>query len=145
MKILLGKQGRESIYLTKHTWDCEWYWGMGYLGNATMHFHMDSIIERETDVNVIFTETKISQRDWWIVRDLFIQAYALKRAAEVYRHGGHQTSAVGITNCIRQPDIADKLNADLKIVLDTVWNFLTRQLIPCEYVQIDLCDEYDLV
>ena len=123
IKLLLGKQGRESIFLTKHQWDCGWYWGFGYIGNHKHHFHIDSLISSETDVSKIFTQTTISQSSWWIIRDLFIQAYALKAAAAVYRHGGHQTTVCGITDLIKSSDMESKTNADLLIVLDRVWEF----------------------
>ena len=123
MKLLLGKQGHESIFLTKHQWDCGWYWGFGYIGNHNHHFHIDSLISSETDVSKIFTQTTISQSAWWIIRDLFIQAYALKAAAAVYSYGGYQTTKVGITDLIKSSDMEKKTNADLQIVLDRVWDF----------------------
>ena len=31
-KYLLGYINNESIYLSPPSWDCNWYWGFGYLG-----------------------------------------------------------------------------------------------------------------
>lgn len=116
----------ECIYLTKHKWDCDWYWGFGYVGNKHCHFHIDSLITAETDVNKIFADTNISQAEWWVIRDLFIQAYALKNAAEVYRHGGHQCTVKGVTDVIKNPNKAAELNADLERVLDLIWKYVTN-------------------
>lgn len=45
-KIYLGTiTGYGSIYLSKHSWDCNWYWGFGYLGNNNLHFYIESLIE----------------------------------------------------------------------------------------------------
>ena len=123
-KVKLGKIDNETIFIEKHKWDCDWYWGFGYIGNKSSHFHIDSLISSETDVNKVFEDTKISQSEWWIIRDLFIQAYALKKAAEVYRFGGHQTTVAGLTDIIKNANRATELNKDLERVLDLVWKFI---------------------
>lgn len=127
-KIYVGKIDTSRIYLYKHKWDCNWYWSLGYLGNDNLHFHLESLLQNETNVNVIFNETKLSQDQWWIIRDLFIQAYALKKCAEVYQYGGHQTTEKGITDIIKNKDKADAINKDLEIVLNTVWNYIINAL-----------------
>ena len=130
-KIFLGKTSKEfnmpdeNLYLYKHSWDCGWYWGFGYIGNENLHMHIPSLIESPIhDVNVIFNKTKITQSEWWVIRDLFIQAYALKKVAEVYRYGGHQTTKPGIVDILKNSEKADMLNNDLELVLDKVWSFL---------------------
>lgn len=117
----------ESIYLTKHSWDCGWYWGFGYIGNSQLHTHFNSSFlnaSESYDIKKIFASTKIKQNEWWVIRDLFIQAYALKECAAVYRYGGHQTTLKSVTDIIRNKEIEDKINADLKIVLDKLWEYL---------------------
>ena len=32
---------REAVYLRDFTWDCDWYWGGGYIGNSEFHAHFD--------------------------------------------------------------------------------------------------------
>ena len=125
-KIYLGEiKEWGSVSIEKHSWDCEWYWGFGYLGNAHCHFHLESLITGETDVKKVFDKgTWLSQSDWWIIRDLAIQAYGLKTAAEVYRHGGHQTSVAGITDKIKNLEKAKELNKDLEIILNSLWEFI---------------------
>lgn len=118
----------EVIWLEKHKWDCGWYWGFGYLGNRNCHFHFDSLLYPKVDgvvlyeASKLFDETPITDKEWWVIRDLFVQAYALRRAAEVYRHGGHQTTLLGTTDLIKDVDMEKRLNADLEKVLDAVWN-----------------------
>jgi ElaB/YqjD/DUF883 family membrane-anchored ribosome-binding protein len=137
------KVNEESIYLgvskeygntwyRKHEWDCGWYWGFGYLGNRDCHWHIDSIINHPkeynsnwTNVTHHFTTTWLSQKQWWILRDLFLNAYALKKAAECYRCGGHQTPDAGPYRVINA-EMAEKLNADLKTILDNIWNALKQ-------------------
>ena len=129
-KIYLGnttEYGR--LYLSKHSWDCGWYWGFGYIGNKNCHLHIETLIGLKWDVSQIFDKgTKITQDQWWIIRELFRQAYALKCAAFVYQHGGHQTTKLGITDCIKNLEMAALINKDLEIVLNKVWDFLLNEV-----------------
>ena len=127
-KILLGKISNENIYLTKHKWDCGWYWSFGYVGNKNHHFHIESLMLSETDVNKIFDSTKLSQAAWWAIRDLFLQAYGLKRAAEIYKHGANQCHVEGLTDLLKSQDKADSINADLSILLEMTWQFVSSEL-----------------
>jgi len=139
-KILLGKIRRnidvkyvgvkyiegELIFLSKHQWSCDWYWGFGYIGNKKTHTHFDSVFLEDGVLvaSEIFENTKIQDSEWWILRDLFIQAYALKKCAEIYILGGHQTSKKGITDIIKNDLKAKVLNEDLEIILDKIWSIL---------------------
>ena len=91
--------------------------------------HIDSLIGAEYNIGNIFDKgTPITQDQWWIIRDLFRQAYALKCAAYVYQHGGHQTTELGITDCIKNLEMAVRINKDLEIVLNKVWDFLLNEV-----------------
>ena len=125
-KIKLGSIDNQPIFLTKHKWDCDWYWGFGYIGNSRQHFHIDSLIKDVTNVNKIFDKTKITQKEWWVIRDLFIQAYALKNVAEVYYHGGHQLTVEGLTDILHSADKARQINKDLELILDKVWDYICK-------------------
>ena len=129
-KIYLGNTTQYGrLYLSKHSWDCEWYWGFGYIGNNSCHMHIDSLINSEYDVNLLFDKgTPITQDQLWLIRDLFKQAYALKAAAEVYQYGGHQTTRPGMTDCIKNLEMAARINKDLEIVLNKVWDFLLNEV-----------------
>lgn len=119
----------ERIFLEKHSWDCGWYWGFGYIGNVHLHTHFDGAFLGGAEINIekIFVETRFDQNTWWVIRDLFIQAYALKSAAEVYRYGGHQTTAKGITDLIKDESMEKRLNADLELVLNKIWSIVNKE------------------
>jgi len=105
----------EAVYLTKHSWDCGWYWGFGYIGNSRTHTHFDStFLQDSKTASEMFESTNISDADWWVIRDLFVQAYALAKAAEVYQYGGHQTTRTGITGMIVDHARASSINEDAK-------------------------------
>jgi hypothetical protein len=121
-KIYLGKSEELGhIYLRWHKWDCNLYWSFGYLGNDDCHYHFKSYLDgKHWKVEQVFKSTWITQELWWVMLDLFKQAYALKNAAEIYRHGGYITSKPGITDLLADPVKAAGLNADLKILLDKI-------------------------
>ena len=127
----------EALWLTKHEWSCGWYWSLGYVGNKNCHFHFNDLLCIKTaDGSVkycasdLFKTTNISDKEWWVIRDLFVQAYALQKAAEVYRYGGHQTTVEGVTDTVKSEDMAAKLNADLARVLDVLWVFVEQAVKP---------------
>lgn len=129
-KIYLGNTTKYGkLYLSKHSWDCGWYWAFGYIGNSECHMHIDSLINSDYSINLVFDKgTPITQDQLWVIRDLFKQAYTLKGAAGVYQYGGHQTSKLGITDCIKNLEMAALINKDLEIVLDKVWGFLLNEV-----------------
>jgi hypothetical protein len=142
-KILLGKlkadagtsADGENVWLTKHEWSCNWYWSFGWVGNKNCHFHFDSLLcikdgkgSVKYTASELFESTNISDKEWWVMRDLFVQSYALKKAAEVYRYGGHQSTVVGVTDLIRDDDMAKRLNADLEKTLNTLWDYTCKAI-----------------
>lgn len=40
----------ERIYLTGFRWNCEWYWGGGYIESKNMHTHFDSCFLKVPDI-----------------------------------------------------------------------------------------------
>jgi hypothetical protein len=122
----------QRIWIEKHSWDCGWYWGFGYIGNTRLHCHFDG---QFLDGNVwlnpskIFEETWLTEKIWWVLKDLFKQAYILRECAEVYRYGGHCTTVGGITDMLRDDEMCKRLNADLEKILNMIWTILeTKKL-----------------
>ena len=133
-KIYLGIGGKydEKLWIEKHRFDCGWYWAFGYIGNRNLHMHISSMIEHPeqynqkwTDVDFQFSSTWLSQEQWWILRDLFIQAYALKSAAETYKYGGHQTGKAKPYQIISEK-MNEFINNNLEELLDNIWLLLTE-------------------
>ena len=133
-KIYLGKGGEygENLWLEKHKFDCGWYWAFGYIGNKNLHMHINALIDHPTgynpdwtNVSEQFESTWLTQAQWWIVRDLFISAYALKECAAVYRHGGYQTDKAAPYRVINA-ERAEQINSDLEKLLNNIWDFLSE-------------------
>jgi hypothetical protein len=39
----------DTVYLSGFSWDCDWYWGGGYLGNRNLHTHFDGCFLKSPD------------------------------------------------------------------------------------------------
>lgn len=124
----------ENLYIEKHSFDRDWYWSFGYIGNKDVHMHFSELLYPDTkksgynvyNASELFKRPYYSDEDWWIIRDLFVQAYALGKAAEVYKCSGRQTSKPE-TRIILSYDMHKRINADLEKVLDSIWEILTTR------------------
>ena len=118
----------ENIYLEKHSFDCGWYWGFGYIGNRRLHTHASIFINELLwhNKNEVFKESIFkTDDDFWIFKDLLKQAYTLQKCAEIYQYGGHCITH-SKTVIIKNNSKADIINKDLETVLDQLWTFLSQ-------------------
>lgn len=123
-----GLVAGSALYIERHKWDCGWYWVFGYIGNSRLHCHFDSLLKGDRYTpNRVFCDPAFTEKEWWVIRDLFVQAYALKKCAEVYRYGGHQITKKEATDIIIDAEMTKRLNSDLEKVLDKVWSILCRE------------------
>jgi hypothetical protein len=129
----------EAIYLEDFTWDCGWYWGGGYVGNRNMHCLFDGCFLEVPDhrghslgaftpknisngcsvwekLSTFLDNAQYNENQWWRIKDLFKQFYALKEAAEVFQHGGHCTSDKRDPREINK-DMAAALNKHIETVI----------------------------
>ena len=134
----------KKVYLDKHSFECKWYWSFGHISGKGIRTHFDSVfLTPITDIDEIFEETKISQNAWWIIRDLFIQAYALKKCARIYKYGGHQTTKKDITDIIKSQEMADKINQDLERILDKIWDVITAEVNKPKLSKKEVLDKFN--
>ncbi len=119
-KVYLGKHKTEGeTYLYKHEW-VNWYWAFGYVGNSRNHWHIEAMIfsgkhvDNWNDIEHHFDKTWITQEQWWILRNLFITAYALKKAAEELPH------------LTTSEEMAKRINTDLNTILDNIWELVVK-------------------
>ena len=119
--------GGEAIYLSKHSWDCNWYWGMGYIGNKNLHTHFDiTFLQGKTkyDIAEVFSSTHLNQRNWWTILEMFSSAYRLKEVADLYYRGGSHITTNLCKDRLQDKELAARLNKDLEEVLDRVWKYI---------------------
>ena len=65
LTIFLGKHDGKSILLRRPSFECDWYWGFGYIGNKNLHTHLDCLSERNIQLvktcNSMATNTRASR------------------------------------------------------------------------------------
>ena len=136
-KVFFGTRKEDSrrIYLELPTWDCDWYWSFGYLGNAKEHYHLSGyqskqrFFTNEDGKLVVLTEKRnMCMRDClledynlnplliedehtlWTFCELALTAYQLKETAEVLGRGGSHMTTNPCENIIKDEDMVKKIN-----------------------------------
>ena len=117
---LLGidKDG-QKVWLEEPKWDCDWYWGFGYIeryrGNRwpsnaldiSSHSHWDSIIVgmeasagkyiHHLNDNPEFAKTTLTDSESWELADLMKTFYTLQDMAKIYNLGGSHVAQTAIS------------------------------------------------
>ena len=99
-KFYMGNRDGERIYLSRPSFDCNWYWGFGYLGNRNCHYHLNGVTEGK---NINFRDAVLAhfgdsfvikdERDVWTFSEIVLTIYTLKDTAELFHLGGsHMTT-----------------------------------------------------
>jgi len=120
------KSDNIRIYLSKPSWDCNWYWGFGYLGNKDEHYHLSGYadarninmydaLEQDYDLN-----PKIKEKLWDFC-ELVKTAYALKETAEVLGRGGSHYTKNACASVIKNPEEVTRIN---EVVLPSIFEQL---------------------
>lgn len=141
---LLGMdKEKQNVWLEAPSWDCEWYWGFGYLErytnnkypqnakDITSHTHFDSEITTKINGNYIhhinehpeFIDTTLTDKQSWELSELMKTFYILSKTASLF-YGG---SAGVATNLIHYTLKNEKL-----------YNYINKELLPVLFKQIDI-------
>jgi len=131
-----GPLSGQKLYIAKHEFSCGWYWSFGHIdNNKDLRKHFSELLHatssnKEIDVftySEIFTDPLLySDDDWWIIRDLFIQAYGLRKAADIYKCNGRQSSAPE-ARIILSDKLHVRINKDIGELLDQAWKILVNR------------------
>ncbi len=120
MGIVEGKR----IYLSKPSWDCGWYWGVGYLGNKHCHYHLSSFIEGDFKENLLNHFDKISSK--LLKKDnldkfceLFIEIYKLRKFSD-------ENHIQNIEKLVVIPEIAYKVNHINRVKLPAIFKQIDK-------------------
>ena len=139
---LLGKDAEGTKYwLEVPSWDCDWYWGFGYVETYTnndcpnksrdinSHQHFDSLFLNDSKVNAFdafkefFKETTLNQKEIWLLIDYMHSFYTLKKAAEVFGTGySHMTEKAKLSE-VQNIEMAKEIN---------------EKMLPAIFKQIDI-------
>ena len=150
-KLFFGLRNEDNtrIYLSAPSWDCDWYWGFGYLGNKNEHYHLSSYANQTKCITdsegkfSVFTEKRnknmydclledytLNPRIYsnlWTFCELSQTAYALKESAEVLQRGGSNYSTNPVKEIIKNPEEVARINnVVLPAIFDHVYSLLKQ-------------------
>lgn len=144
-KKCLGTVDGKRIFLTAPSWDCDWYWGFGYIGNNHSHYHIDGLKKIETynretkSLNYEFVNlydglkrhfgdsfVVKNDKDIWTLAELFATFYALKETAEVLGRGGSHYTTNPAQALIINKDEVERINS---IVLPQIFEEIYKILV----------------
>lgn len=118
------KDTGEEIYLSAPSWDCDWYWGFGYLGNKYCHYHLSGY-QNGRNINMydaLLADYNLNPKikaNLWEFCELVLSAYTLKEAAEVLGRGGSHMTTNPCQDIIINKDEVKRIN---EIVLPAIFN-----------------------
>lgn len=117
-RVFLGtSHDNGRIYLTPPSWDCDWYWGWGYIGNTHIHYHLSSMFEKKdmyTGIKEHFKTFVITDNgDLWKFCELVRTFYHLRETSDVLTRGGSHYTTNPCQELIKDADYAKHINTVL--------------------------------
>lgn len=127
---VIGTHDGQTVYINPPSWDCDWYWGFGYLGNIDCHYHLDTLDNGKNMYDAIKNHFGNSFRikndsDIWLFCELMATAYHLKETAEVFGRGGSQYTTNPVSELIKDAELVDRIN---NVLLPTIFNHVNALL-----------------
>lgn len=141
----LGRDKKGIYYwLEDASWDCDWYWGLGYVETYTnnenpqdakdinSHQHFDSLFFKGNKngydaYKEFFTEITLNDKELWKLIELMRSLYTLKEMSEVCYIGGSHYTENPCKDILKDEDIYNKIN---KIMIPEVMNKVRELLTP---------------
>lgn len=132
---LLGQDADGTNYwLEAASWDCDWYWGFGYIETYTnnnnpsrardieSHSHFDSLGAKENKnlydaFKEKFIVTPLSDKELWTLCELMKSFYTAKKYAEMLHTGGAHYTTNPCRDIIQNDKEYNRIN---KIVIPAI-------------------------
>ncbi len=144
---LLGK-GKDGLYywLEKAKWDCDWYWGLGYIKSYTnskcpecskdifSHRHFDTLFLKCNSTHKIyvdawndfFEESVLTEKEVWTLMELMKTAYLTREYSDMLFRGSSGISSNTAESIIKNDTEYERIN-DIVIpeIMKRVYNLLS--------------------
>ena len=134
-KMFLGyadgiKKVSNRIYLSPPSFDCNWYWGFGYLGNNTCHYHIDTLENTnlyDAITNHFGDSLRVNEDDKWVFAELMQSFYKLRDYAELLHIGGSHLTSNPLKDEIKNQKEWERINKKLlPKVFKEIYKILNR-------------------
>jgi len=131
-KLFFGvrKSDATRIYIDKPSFDCEWYWSFGYLGNKDEHYHLNGYQNgRNTDIHSALSSdydlNPSIEKNLWVFCELALSIYKLKESAELFHLGGAHMTTNPHRKSLKKISYERTINEKLlPEQLQTFWNLI---------------------
>ena len=130
-------------WLEKPSWQCGWYWGIGYVHTFTnnnnpeqskdiqIHYHFKNFENDNRNIydgfKEKFTESVLSDKELWTFCELMKSAYILRSYSDMLYLGGAHYTKNPKKDLIKNPAEYERIN---KIVLPTIFDEIDKLLTP---------------
>ena len=129
-KVFFGREKSTgaAIYITKPSFDCDWYWSFGYLGNRNCHYHLSGY---KNGRNICMHDALLEdydlaehiKDDLWSFCEQAKTIYTLIEAAKVFHIGGAHQSKNPCADIIKAHSHDNEINEKLlPILLQKFWD-----------------------
>ena len=130
-RYLLGKDiDGVEYWLEKASWDCDWYWGFGYIESKYGHEHADNFLsEWFTGWNGSksrLVETTFNEKEGWELCELLEQFYTLKETAEYFGRGKANCANTEIAD-YKKPELVKEINeVRMPVIFKRIYQILSK-------------------
>lgn len=113
-----GKDGN-NYWLEEGSWDCDWYWGFGYVetyGKDSSHQHFNGLFLKKNVADSLdsfqnfFEETPLSDKEIWTLLETMKSFYIAKEYAEMVHRGGSHISNNPVKDLIKNEEEYNRIN-----------------------------------
>ena len=141
-KIYLLGQDKDgyNVYFEAPSWDCDWYWGFGYIEtytrktnpstssdtNSHSHWKYCIVGDRGTNSseyiyhindNPNLISTVLTDKESWELSELMKKFYILQNAAELFHKGSANITNSPINDKIQSTELYNKINHELMPII----------------------------
>ena len=136
---LLGKDENGILYwLQQATWDCDWYWGGGYVETYTnneyphlakdidSHQHFDGLFFKGNKngydaFKEFFVETPFTDKEIWKICELMRSFYIAREYSDMIHRGGAHYTSNPVSEIIKNDAEYERIN---KVVIHAIMQSL---------------------
>ena len=139
---LLGQKDGVYYWLEEATWDCEWYWGLGYVETFTnnknphlakdiaSHSHFSMFFNTNKNgfdaFKEFFNETVLSDKELWTLIECMDSLYTLREYSDLLCRGGSNYTSNPCKELIMNNDEYERINQELiPALLNQVYDLLS--------------------
>lgn len=134
---LLGVKDGYKVWLERANWDCDWYWGLGYVetfnkrySDINEHRHFDGLFLKRNIFDSFvdyFDSVTLTREEIWKLLELMSSAYKCREYSDMlHTHGAHITTNL-CKDLIANDDEYKRIN-DVVIpsIMKEVYNLLSE-------------------